>query len=278
MTQGIIRHLSQVPPLMPRHLHYRQSVFPAISLPLASDSFPLKVNRVLAPISPALPFSSPPGLCSQSSGPSTGGQWGRSGVPIPQMCWQRLGKHNLPRMLVSQLAGLISEAWTECRMRHDAQHGKLQKETPLPRGRIELDVLDPALHSPAPRPSMQTLPPPHLLLIRSQVKLMQRSWVPTSPGRCRTGWGWGMEWIWHPWVQPLSVQGQTLPLIATSFNLPLGAPLLWRALSVSEAQPSCFPMPRGHWCLLLWALPLPALKSGFPCIVCVCVCGGVLRG
>lgn len=69
------------------------------------------------------------------------------------MCWQRLGKHNLPRMLVSQLAGLISEAWTECRMRHDAQHGKLQKETPLPRGRIELDVLDLALHSPAPRPS-----------------------------------------------------------------------------------------------------------------------------
>lgn len=84
------------------------------------------------------------------------------------MCWQRLGKHNLPRMLVSQLAGLISEAWTECRMRHDAQHGKLQKETPLPRGRIELDVLDPALHSPAPRPSScypyhtacKRLPPP----------------------------------------------------------------------------------------------------------------------
>lgn len=197
------------------------------------------------------------------------------------MCWQRLGKHNLPRMLVSQLAGLISEAWTECRMRHDAQHGKLQKETPLPRGRIELDVLDPALHSPAPRPSSccpyhtawkRLPPPPHLLLIRSQVKPMQRSWVPTSPGRCRTGWGWGNG------VDMASLGPAPLcPRPDTPSYRHLLQPTTWRspaleALSVSEAQPSCFPMPRGHWCLLLWALPLPALKSGFPCIVCVCVC------
>lgn len=48
-----------------------------------------------------------------------------------------------------------------------------------------------------------------------------------------------MEWIWHPWVQPLSVQGQTLPLIATSFNLPLGAPLLWRpCLSAKPSYPA----------------------------------------
>lgn len=104
---------------------------------------------------------------------------------------------------------------------------------------------------------------PFVPLIRNQVEPMQGSRVPRSPGRCRTGWGMGVERALHLWVQALSVRGQTPPLAPSSFNLPLGALLLLRpCLSVKASHPA-------SWCLEGTAarfsgLPLPALKSGSP--------------
>lgn len=80
---------------------------------------------------------------------------------------------------------------------------------------------------------------PFVPLIRSQVKPMQGSWVPRSPGKCRTGWGMEVVSALHPWVQALSVRGQTPSLAPSSFNLPLGALLLLRPrLSVKASHPA----------------------------------------
>lgn len=185
---------------MPSRPHYCQSVFPAIFLPLETTPFP---QSKLSP-SPNVPspFSSPPGsaLLTELRALCTGGQWGRSGGPIPQMCWQRDREEKLPsssasRACFSSLDQVIDEAW--------CPGWKTPERDPSSKGGQSRMFSAQSSHFSLTARQLLPLPcctqflpqlSPFALPIRSQVKATSVSWAPTVlQGEGMEGSGGGVD-------------------------------------------------------------------------------------